>query len=209
MNAARSFITGCCGASCAAAGFDTVLRTLLRASMRIAAGICLAAALELTAGEAPVDGFIAAQFDTPVAPSSLAVTGAVSRLCAEVLGRSYPRESILHCGDAEKTVWILAAQGKHGLIAAGFVVKDGRIRETSVLEDREQRGRPIRARRFLRQFEGVGLRESTRLDRKIDGITGATVSSDAMEKMARLALRLDALMQGTQKSDDKRVHAEE
>jgi hypothetical protein len=154
---------------------------------------CLAAALELTAGEDPVATFIAAQFEAPVAASSLAVSGEVSRLCAEVLGRPYPHGSIQHCGDAEKTVWILSAQGKHGLITAGFIVTAGRILETSVLADRERRGRPIRTRRFLRQFDGVGLRDNTRLDQRIDGITGATISSNAMEKMALLALRLDAL----------------
>lgn len=159
----------------------------------VVAIVCLGTALELTAGEDPVAGFIGAQFEAPVAASSLAVTGEVSRLCAKVLGRAYPHGLIQHCGDTEKTVWILSAQGKHGLITAGFIVTAGRIRETSVLADREQRGRPIHTRRFLRQFEGVGLRDNTRLDQRIDGITGATISSKAMEKMALLALRLDAL----------------
>ena len=170
---------------------------------------CLAASVELMAGEDSAGRFIAAQFQAPLAPSRLPVTGEVSRLCADVLGRSYARESILHAGDAEKTVWILSAQGKHGLIDAGFVVKDGRLRETRVLDDREQRGRPIRGQRFLRQFEDVGLRDGIRLDRRIDGITGATVSSDAMEKMARLALRLDALVQGERERADGRGRVEE
>ena len=107
--------------------------------------IGLAAALELTAGEDPVAAFFAAQLEASVLASSLAVTGEVSRLCAEVLGRSYPHGSIQHRRDSEKTVWILSAQGKHGLITAGFIVTDGRIQETSVLADREQRGREFAA----------------------------------------------------------------
>lgn len=165
--------------------------------------IVLAAVLELTAGEDPVAAFIDAQFEESVSVLSLAVTDEVSRLCAEVLGRSYPHGPIQHGGDSDKTVWILSANGKHGLITAGFVVTDGRIQGTSVLADREQRGRPIRTRRFLRQFDGVGLRDNALLDQRIDGITGATISATAMERMALLALRLDALWQDEDGRDEK------
>jgi hypothetical protein len=55
---------------------------------------------------------------------------------------------------------------------------------------RESRGWEIRHEFFTRQFAGVGLDESGRLDRPIDGITGATLSANATDRAARLALWL-------------------
>jgi hypothetical protein len=148
------------------------------------------------ARESPVSTFINAQFKGPVAMRSAAVTGEVARVCADVLKHPYPRKTVQYWGESAKRIWVLSARGKHGLITAGFVVEGGRISVSRVLADREQRGRPIRSDRFLRQFKGTGLRDGNKLDRRIDGITGATISSTAMTKMALLALRLDALHRG-------------
>ncbi|NQT94600.1 MAG: FMN-binding protein [Lentisphaerae bacterium] len=162
-------------------------------SSAVVAAFILGTASDLSAGEDPAAVFIGAQFKKPVAVSSLSVTGDVSNLCADVLGRPYPHGTIRHGDGPGKTAWVLAAKGKHGLITAGFVVADGRIKDVAVLSDRERRGRPIRTRRYLRQFSGVGLRKNNSLDSRVDGITGATISSRAVERMAVLALRLDAL----------------
>ena len=149
--------------------------------------------LDVVAAEDAVSVFLKTQFKDPLPPKSVATTGEVGRVCAEVLGRPYSHRDIRYWGDSEKRVWVLAAHGKHGLITAGVVVESGRILKVSVLTDREQRGRPIRSRRFLRQFKGIGLRRSGKLDRGIDAITGATISSTAMRKIALLALRLDGM----------------
>jgi hypothetical protein len=49
----------------------------------------------------------------------------------------------------------------------------------------------VRDPAFLRQFAGAGLAEGDRLDRGVDGISGATLSVHAMERMSRLALYFD------------------
>ena len=54
---------------------------------------------------------------------------------------------------------------------------------------------------FLRQFDGIGLTPELELDRPVDNITGATLSVDAMQRMARTALvvvgrRIDAMPAG-------------
>ena len=87
-------------------------------------------------------------------------------------------------------MWVLETRGRSNTITVGFVVRDGRIQKTEVLVYRERRGREILARSFLRQFEGVSLTEQHRLDRRIDGITGATISVNTMQNLARLALVL-------------------
>ena len=45
---------------------------------------------------------------------------------------------------------------------------------------------------FTRQFQGVSLTSNDKLSKKIDGITGATLSVWALQKVARLALIFDA-----------------
>ena len=45
---------------------------------------------------------------------------------------------------------------------------------------------------YTKQFEGATLLEMTKLDRQIDGISGATLSHYALQKMAKLALYLDS-----------------
>lgn len=92
-----------------------------------------------------------------------------------------------------KTVWVLEAIGKEEPITVGFVVERGRVKLTKVLVYRESRGGEIRYPGFLKQYEGVGLTQDDRLDRSIDGISGATLSVRAMERMARLALYFDQL----------------
>jgi Na+-transporting NADH:ubiquinone oxidoreductase subunit NqrC len=43
---------------------------------------------------------------------------------------------------------------------------------------------------FTDQFNGLQLDENNRLQRKIDGISGATLSVNALTRLARLALHL-------------------
>ena len=164
--------------------------------------VVLSLTVNAVCAEAPVNAFVKAQLAAPVSVQSITVTGDVSRVCADVLGRPYAHASIPCWGSATGNVWVVAARGKHGPITAAFAVEDGRIRASTVLADKEPRGRVIRSQRFLRQFRGVGLRRGKKLDRRIDGITGATVSSTAMTKMALLALRLDHMHRIEYRSTD-------
>jgi hypothetical protein len=94
-----------------------------------------------------------------------------------------------------KTAWVLEEIGKEEPITAGFVVADGRIQQARVLVYRESRGGEIRHPAFLKQYENAALAPDGRLDRNIDGISGATLSVLAMERMARLALYLNSVAQ--------------
>jgi hypothetical protein len=90
-----------------------------------------------------------------------------------------------------RTVWILEEIGKERPITAGIVINNDKIERINVLTFRESRGWEIRYPFFTDQFSDATLKEDKQLDRKIDGISGATLSVKAMTKMARLALLLN------------------
>lgn len=110
---------------------------------------------------------------------------------ASVLGRQQaPR--VRYWQQDGRTVWVLEAIGKDQPITAGVVVEDGAIGDIRVLAFRESRGWEIRYPFFTEQFHDALLKPDRTLDRRIDGITGATLSVRAMTNMARVALLLDA-----------------
>lgn len=99
-----------------------------------------------------------------------------------------------------RTAWILEEIGKDEFITMGFVVYANRIESMEVLAFRESRGWEIRYPFFKDQFRGAGLNiKDTQLDRKIDGISGATLSVAAATRLARLALSLHDFVQSTGK----------
>lgn len=91
----------------------------------------------------------------------------------------------------ERTAWILEEIGKEQPITLGVVVLGGRIERVEVLAFRESRGWEIRYPFFTAQFSGLALAENDALSGNIDGITGATLSVRAVQRVARLALWLD------------------
>lgn len=94
--------------------------------------------------------------------------------------------------DGKKDVWILEEIGKEEPITAAFVIgPNGRIQSSRVLIYRESRGMEVRYPAFLKQFTGMGLKGDKFLDHPVDGISGATLSVWAMERMARAALYMD------------------
>jgi hypothetical protein len=141
----------------------------------------------------PSSAFVPAVFATPPGPKTATLAGETARDVAGILGHPYPRPAITYWRAEGKTVWILEARGKSHLITAGFVVAGGKIEKGEVLAYREDRGREVRSRRFLDQFAGAALGGDRKLDRSIDGITGATISVSALKNMARLALYLDSV----------------
>ena len=95
-----------------------------------------------------------------------------------------------------RTAWILEDIGKEKPITLGIVVHGDQIERVEVLAFRESRGWEIRYPFFTRQFSGLHLASDGYLSEPIDGITGATLSVRAVERVARLALWLDNQVQG-------------
>jgi hypothetical protein len=156
---------------------------------------CLAgAAVTAAPADAPAGSFVSGAFQTPPAPATLLIGGALTARVSRVLGAAYPSREVAYWREKEKTVWILEGRSKSYPFTAGFVVEGGRIAKSEILIYRESRGREIRSQRFLRQFTGAALRDGAILDRRVDGITGATLSVEAAHKLARLALVFDAFV---------------
>jgi hypothetical protein len=96
--------------------------------------------------------------------------------------------------DANKTVWVFDDIGKEGYVptTSGFAVSNGAIETARVLIYRESRGEQVAEPSFLNQLKGAKA-AGNKLSNKVDNITGATLSVQMMERMARTALTLDTL----------------
>lgn len=110
---------------------------------------------------------------------------------AGILGHPYRGLRIRYWELHGRTAWILDEIGKVEPITAGFVVEDGKLVEMQVLIYRETHGWEVRYPFFSKQFKGAGLNNKKGLDRKIDGISGATLSVNALLRLSELALFLD------------------
>ena len=92
-----------------------------------------------------------------------------------------------------RSAWVLDDMGKPGyqLTTAGFIVENGAIVSAKVLVYRESRGEQVAQPSFLQRFVGARLAGGS-LDKSIDNISGATLSVQMMQRMARTVLTLDA-----------------
>ncbi len=123
-------------------------------------------------------------------PDVLWLTDELRTPIKAILGHGLPQLRLRYWRQSGRTAWILEEIGKEKPITVGLVVDDGRIERVKVLIFRESRGWEVRFPFFTDQFTGTRLTAERRLDRDIDGISGATLSVRALTKLARLALFL-------------------
>lgn len=144
----------------------------------------------------PAD-FVAAAFPgTTPQVRVLWITPDIRAEVIRILGHEPAQLRQKYWSDGQKTAWILDEIGKEDAITAGFVIKDGRIEQARVLVYRESRGGEIRYPSFVAQFQGAALAEGQHLNKQIDGISGATLSVNAMLRMSREALYLTRMASG-------------
>lgn len=137
------------------------------------------------------EAFLAGAFDgDPPEPSVLWLSGTTRDVVEEILGHDYRGIRVRYWQRGTRTAWILEEIGKHEPITTGLIVDQGELVRIRVLIYRESRGWEVRHDFFTEQFEGAELVEDRRLDRPIDGISGATLSVRALTKLARVALYL-------------------
>lgn len=144
------------------------------------------------------DEFLEIAFGAAVEPEmqSLWITKESRAAATETVGWAPPGLRLRYWQAGDRTAWILEDIGKDQPITLGIVVAGGRIARVEVLAFRESRGWEIRYPFFTDQFSGLTLAEDGYLSESIDGITGATLSVRAVDRVARLALWLDALVRG-------------
>ncbi len=137
------------------------------------------------------DDFLSEVFNQQVPKSDVVwMKGEVRDRVAEILGHNYSGLRIRYWMKDGRSAWILEEIGKEEPITFGIVVNGDKVEQVKVLAYRESRGWEVRHPAFTQQFSDAKL-ENNKLDRHIDGITGATLSVRAMTAVVTLALYLD------------------
>tara|TARA_R110002167_G_scaffold187612_5_gene388910 strand:- start:2194 stop:2700 length:507 start_codon:yes stop_codon:yes gene_type:complete len=116
---------------------------------------------------------------------------------ANILGHEYAGLRIRYWQQVQRTAWILEEIGKESPITFGIIIAGGKVEQVKVLAYRESRGGEIQQRAFTRQYADAELNEQ-KLDRHIDGISGATLSVRAMTSVVTLALYLTQFINQTE-----------
>ena len=86
------------------------------------------------------------------------------------------------------SVWILKEIGKTEPITVGVIIENNKISKVKVLAFHESRGWEVKHDFFTDQFKENVLTSDLKLQNSVDGISGATLSVRALDKIARLAL---------------------
>ena len=107
------------------------------------------------------------------------------------MGHKYKKRIFKYWTSDSQTIWILNSIGKYKPITAAFIVQSCKIKSAHVLIYREQHGYEIKYSAFLSQFSQIGINNDSKLNKNIDNISGATLSVNSMDRMARTALILD------------------
>ncbi len=138
------------------------------------------------------EAFLSAAFEgEPPSPTFIWLRGEIKKSVRQILGHPYAGLRIRYWSKRQRTAWILEEIGKERPITTGIIIEHGAIKHIRVLAFRESRGGEVRHDFFTRQFLETKLNSDNKLDRHIDSITGATLSVNALKRLARLALYLD------------------
>ena len=138
------------------------------------------------------DTFIAESFGGTTPPAkTLTPDTALNEKIAKIMGKHYTLNSVQYWQHNGRTAWILEDIGKYEPITTGYVVSpENKLERVKVLIYRESHGWEVKHEFFTRQFKGAGLKKEKKLDERIDGISGATLSVNALKRMGALALLL-------------------
>ena len=168
-------------------------------SLVVVAGFMTTTTTGLSAQEiyqSPRD-FLSEMFDDNIPlMRSLVVNAEIRDKAARILRHGYGVERINYWSEGKRTIWILEEIGRYRPITVGLVVSKGEIETLRVLIFRESHGWEVRHAFFTDQFKGLSLDTDNDLTASIDGISGATLSVNALRNLARLALYFDGRVQG-------------
>ena len=130
--------------------------------------------------------------NSPPKPDKLWIKKELKENINRILGHDLGQARLRYWDDQTKRAWILEEIGRDKPITVGFVTANGKIEQVKVLIFRESRGWEVKYPFFTDQFKDIKLTADNELNKKIDGISGATLSVNALTKLARLALYLDS-----------------
>lgn len=108
----------------------------------------------------------------------------------ELLGHSPAELRVRYWSADDRSAWILDKVGKEQPITIGVIIENDEVQQVEILVYRESRGGEVRHGFFKQQFVGAQLINNVELDRNIDGISGATLSVNAVTMVTKWALYL-------------------
>jgi len=132
----------------------------------------------------------------PPEPNILWLSGERKAAVRQLLGHDYPALRVRYWCGAGRSAWILDEIGKELPITVGIIIENNYIKSLRVMTYRENRGGEVVAAAFTDQFNEAKLQHELQdkhaLDTTIDGISGATLSVQALTRLATMALFLHA-----------------
>jgi hypothetical protein len=121
------------------------------------------------------------------------IKGEVKNNIEKILQHPFSVLRLRYWKKGSQCLWIIDEIGKEEAITFGIVVQDNEVLKAKVLTYRETRGFEIIRKAFQDQYHKTSLEKSLKLNKNIDGISGATLSVRAMSKVVRIALYLSTL----------------
>jgi len=129
--------------------------------------------------------------DSPPEPGILWLSGDRRATVRQILGHDYPALRVRYWCQGERSAWVLDEIGKELPITVGIIIEHTYISNLQVLTYRENRGGEVATPAFTDQFNDAELDINHKLDVTIDSITGATLSVQALTRLATMALFLN------------------
>jgi len=127
---------------------------------------------------------------SPPEPRIVWLSGERKAAVRQMLSHDYPALRLRYWCQASRSAWILDEIGKELPITVGVIINGDYIENLRVLTYRENRGGEVATPAFTDQFYGVALNGDGALGAIIDGISGATLSVQALTRLATMALFL-------------------
>lgn len=176
--------------SASATSSDMVLRRLLLQLLVFACPVWVIPAWGADQEEAVASRFLQEVYTQPPAADTLWLTGELRPAVRSILEHDYPSARLRYWRAGQRTAWVLEEIGKEMPITVGIAVDNDAVERVQILVYRESRGWEVKNPAFTAQFTGARLTPRQVLDRPIDGISGATLSVRALNRLTRLALLL-------------------
>lgn len=137
-----------------------------------------------------ITAFLSQQFQQqPIKSHRLWLTPTLKKQIKAILKRPTKHTNYRYWQTMGKTIWILNEVGKERDITTAITIKNQQVEQVTILIYRESRGAEVRALWFTEQFKGSKYRQAWQT--KIDSISGATLSVNALKKQVALALFLN------------------
>lgn len=134
--------------------------------------------------------FLVQTFDEIPEAQRVILKGELAKQVKNILGHRYKKIRVPYWQQGCRSAWILEEIGKERPITTGFVVNSQGLEKVKVLIFRESRGWEVKHDFFSQQFTHAKLTNKHKLDKKIDNISGATLSVRAVTNISRMALLL-------------------